>query len=274
MWLRPSVYVTGGSELCMMIDGDYYAGSGLYKVWHANNLIGNQSAHYHSADRDRANHTGTQLAATISDFGTTVGTLTAGSFLVRRVNGPNQGWANNNLAANSNFAQGDWPMWQNDAGDVAINAGSTRKLSICLNTAEIFRVSWADSAYKFGTFVADFAVGVTLSGGLLSLSSGGMNHYFSSVAGAGTQAAAPTVPYGVTQITGLTSSQTVYVKLPTPRAGAYVALLGSTYGAPVVSPTAVAPSGVIYPLGAASATTISIYQSKAFVSDGTNWFQV
>jgi hypothetical protein len=31
---------------------------------------GNSTLHYHSADRDRANHTGTQLAATISDFST------------------------------------------------------------------------------------------------------------------------------------------------------------------------------------------------------------
>lgn len=32
---------------------------------------GNTSLHYHSSDRDRANHTGTQLASTISDFVTT-----------------------------------------------------------------------------------------------------------------------------------------------------------------------------------------------------------
>jgi hypothetical protein len=38
LWLRPSQYVGGGTEVCMMIDGDYYAGSGTQKVWHAGNL--------------------------------------------------------------------------------------------------------------------------------------------------------------------------------------------------------------------------------------------
>jgi hypothetical protein len=33
---------------------------------------GDSTLHYHSADRDRANHTGTQLASTISDFSTAV----------------------------------------------------------------------------------------------------------------------------------------------------------------------------------------------------------
>lgn len=33
---------------------------------------GDSALHYHSSDRNRANHTGTQLASTISDFQTTV----------------------------------------------------------------------------------------------------------------------------------------------------------------------------------------------------------
>lgn len=33
---------------------------------------GNSSLHYHSSDRDRANHTGTQTADTISDFAAAV----------------------------------------------------------------------------------------------------------------------------------------------------------------------------------------------------------
>jgi hypothetical protein len=36
-WLRPSEYVAGGTELCMIIDGDYYAGTGAHKVLHAGN---------------------------------------------------------------------------------------------------------------------------------------------------------------------------------------------------------------------------------------------
>lgn len=36
-WLRPGIYA-GGAELCVMIDGDYYAGIGQYKVWHAGNF--------------------------------------------------------------------------------------------------------------------------------------------------------------------------------------------------------------------------------------------
>lgn len=37
LWLRASQYSGGGTELCMMIDGDYYAGTGQYKVLHAGN---------------------------------------------------------------------------------------------------------------------------------------------------------------------------------------------------------------------------------------------
>ena len=36
---------------------------------------GDTTLHYHAADRDRANHTGTQLAATISDFAAAVGAV-------------------------------------------------------------------------------------------------------------------------------------------------------------------------------------------------------
>ena len=38
LWLRAGQYSAGGTEVCMMIDGDYYAGSGAQKVWHAGNL--------------------------------------------------------------------------------------------------------------------------------------------------------------------------------------------------------------------------------------------
>lgn len=43
-------------------------------TWNAKQsaLSGDVSGHYHTTDRDRANHTGTQLASTISDFATTV----------------------------------------------------------------------------------------------------------------------------------------------------------------------------------------------------------
>jgi hypothetical protein len=37
LWLRASQYVASGTEVCMMIDGDYYAGSGTNKVLHAGN---------------------------------------------------------------------------------------------------------------------------------------------------------------------------------------------------------------------------------------------
>jgi hypothetical protein len=37
MWLRPSEYLAGGTELSMIIDGDYYAGTGQHKVLHAGN---------------------------------------------------------------------------------------------------------------------------------------------------------------------------------------------------------------------------------------------
>ena len=39
-------------------------------------LSGDVAGHYHSADRSRANHSGTQLAATISDFASTVRSVT------------------------------------------------------------------------------------------------------------------------------------------------------------------------------------------------------
>lgn len=37
LWLRRAEYVQSGAELCMFIDGDYYAGTGQYKVWHEGN---------------------------------------------------------------------------------------------------------------------------------------------------------------------------------------------------------------------------------------------
>jgi hypothetical protein len=37
MWLRSSQYMSGGTELCVCIDGDYYAGTGKYKVLHEGN---------------------------------------------------------------------------------------------------------------------------------------------------------------------------------------------------------------------------------------------
>jgi hypothetical protein len=37
MWLRASQYSGGGTELCMIIDGDYFAGTGQHKVLHAGN---------------------------------------------------------------------------------------------------------------------------------------------------------------------------------------------------------------------------------------------
>lgn len=44
-WLRPSQYVAGNTELCVVIDGDYYAGTGAYKVIHSGS-IGSQSVNY------------------------------------------------------------------------------------------------------------------------------------------------------------------------------------------------------------------------------------
>ena len=37
IWMRPSVYSGGGTELNMYIDGDYYSGTGLYRVLNAGN---------------------------------------------------------------------------------------------------------------------------------------------------------------------------------------------------------------------------------------------
>ena len=47
-YLRSSSYASGGTELCVCIDGDYYAGTGQYKVIHAGN-IGSQSVNYASS---------------------------------------------------------------------------------------------------------------------------------------------------------------------------------------------------------------------------------
>lgn len=41
-----------------------------YELWHAGNLIGDQTGHYHSTDRDRANHTGSQAISTITNLQT------------------------------------------------------------------------------------------------------------------------------------------------------------------------------------------------------------
>lgn len=40
-WLRPSQYSSNTTELNVSIDGDFYAGEGQYKVWHAGNLTNN-----------------------------------------------------------------------------------------------------------------------------------------------------------------------------------------------------------------------------------------
>ena len=37
-WLRPSQYSAGGTEVCVMIDGDYYSGTGQYKVLNTGNI--------------------------------------------------------------------------------------------------------------------------------------------------------------------------------------------------------------------------------------------
>lgn len=51
-WLRPSQYSNGQTELCVVIDGDFYAGNGQYKVIHSGS-IANQSV-YHSTTADNA----------------------------------------------------------------------------------------------------------------------------------------------------------------------------------------------------------------------------
>ena len=47
-YLRASSYSSSGTELCVCIDGDYYAGTGQYKVIHEGN-IGSQSVNYASS---------------------------------------------------------------------------------------------------------------------------------------------------------------------------------------------------------------------------------
>ena len=47
-YLRSASYASGGTELCVCIDGDYYAGTGQYKVIHEGN-IGSQSVNYASS---------------------------------------------------------------------------------------------------------------------------------------------------------------------------------------------------------------------------------
>lgn len=48
---------------------------------------GNTALHYHAADRDRANHTGTQTSATISDFAQAVQSLQSSSALEAQIFG-------------------------------------------------------------------------------------------------------------------------------------------------------------------------------------------
>lgn len=48
---------------------------------------GNTALHYHAADRDRANHTGTQLSTTISDFAQAVQAAQGSSVLEAQIFG-------------------------------------------------------------------------------------------------------------------------------------------------------------------------------------------
>ncbi len=48
---------------------------------------GNTALHYHAADRDRANHTGTQTSATISDFASAVAAIQSGGPLEAQIFG-------------------------------------------------------------------------------------------------------------------------------------------------------------------------------------------
>lgn len=251
---------------------------GVYTVWDAGNLTGDQSAHSHSYDRNRANHTGTQTHDTISDFDSAATALFASSYLAKiggNLTGP--------LTVKSIAEIGESGIVTGDAffGCAGSNTGimsTTRGLTvgstsmkmyaptvqmICTATGEVVTL---DSKFSVGP-EATFSKSATFK-------ENGINLHYSIVTGSGSQGSALTVPYGVAEIGGLNASQTVYVKLPAPRAGAYIVLIGNSYGSPVVSPTAVATSGTIKPIDAAAATSVMIYQRKAFVSDGTDWLEV
>jgi len=109
--------IEAGAEVNNMVDADV-----------ADLTDGGDSAlHYHAADRDRANHTGTQLASTISDFDTAVG-------------------ANPDIAANTAKVSADGSVTTHndvtDAGSGAIITGAERtKLDGIEAGAEVNNIS-------------------------------------------------------------------------------------------------------------------------------------
>lgn len=66
-WLRASQYLAGGTELCMIIDGDYYAGTGQHKVLHAGNYTDYAAAASHTHNYIPINPDGDGASWTYSD---------------------------------------------------------------------------------------------------------------------------------------------------------------------------------------------------------------
>lgn len=278
MQIASDAYSSDTNSLWWRRKGDNGAWYPWKTIWHTGNLTGDQSAHNHSYDRNRANHTGTQLAATISDFDSHAISLFASSYLAKTGGNLTGALTVKSIAEinESAIVAGDafFGYSGSNTGIMSTTRGITVGSTLIKMYAPQVQMICTDTG---GTVTLDskFSVGPDAEfTNLVQLNGVGINLFHSTVVGSGTQGAALTVPYGITTIGGLNSSQTVYVKLPTPRAGAYIVLIGDSYGSTVVSPTAIVTSGTIKPLGAAATTSLTIYQRKAFVSDGTDWLEV
>lgn len=137
---------------------------------------GDSTLHYHSADRSRANHTGTQLLATISDAGTmaaqnasaisvTGGTLTGLTHIV-------SGAATKQAAVNGTTYSGQIVAWNEDGTTIGIGVGTAsdtatsgavtyggRSRGTLASKSVVQNGDYLSAHYAVGYDGADYAIG-------------------------------------------------------------------------------------------------------------------
>jgi hypothetical protein len=126
LWLRPSQYSGGGTEVNMYIDGDFYSGSGAYKVLNA----GNYTSYSPSLTGSGAsgnwgiNVTGTASNITAYTINQSVGTGNSPSFTGATFSSGNVVFSNSGTTKRGVFGTcGDNDFWFVGGGATASNSG-------------------------------------------------------------------------------------------------------------------------------------------------------
>ena len=116
-YLRSSSYSSGGTELCVCIDGDYYAGTGQYKVIHAGN-IGSQSVSYASSSGNADTVDGYHASSLWRSDG---GTWNPGANIALNATANSQEWSFN-ITRNGKTGC-HWHVWDSSLGSMlGVNA--------------------------------------------------------------------------------------------------------------------------------------------------------